>query len=134
MFLCLDWPNVMLILGHRHRRFSSIKLALGQCLIPGRHLLGSEVHLGWILYWLKLPSKHDTSTQCKSNAGPPSTTLVQHWTNIGLMYRVCWVGTVDRHSWSVYAVKDHNTLSLSQGEVGTGGGEKRGHQSVNRLY
>ena len=38
-------------------------------------------------------SKHDTSTQYWTNVGPPSTTLAQHWSNIGWMYRVCWVIT-----------------------------------------
>ena len=32
--------------------------------------------------------KHETSTQCWSNVGPPSTTLAQHWFNIGWMSRV----------------------------------------------
>ena len=37
---------------------------------------------------LGLASKHDTSTQYRSNVGPPSTMLAQHWTNIELMYRL----------------------------------------------
>ena len=37
------------------------------------------------------PSKHETLTQCWFNVGPPSARLSQHWTNIGSMYRVCWV-------------------------------------------
>ena len=40
--------------------------------------------------WLYPPSKQDTSTQWWPNVGPSSTTLAQHWTNIGSMYRVCW--------------------------------------------
>ena len=28
-------------------------------------------------------SKHDSSTQCLSNVGPTSTTMAQHWSNIG---------------------------------------------------
>ena len=36
------------------------------------------------------PSKHDTSIQCWTNAGPPSTTLAQHYSSIGSMCRVCW--------------------------------------------
>ena len=37
------------------------------------------------------PSKHEPLNQCWSSVGPPSTTSAQHWTNIGSMYRVCWV-------------------------------------------
>ena len=33
--------------------------------------------------WSRLPSKHETFTQCWFNVWPPSTTLAQHWTNIG---------------------------------------------------
>ena len=40
------------------------------------------------------PSKHGTLIQCCSNVVPPSTTLGQHWSNIGSMGRVCW----GRHS------------------------------------
>ena len=29
-----------------------------------------------------VPSKHDTSSQCLSNVGPPSTTLAQHWSTL----------------------------------------------------
>ena len=35
-------------------------------------------------------SKHDTSSQCLTNVGPPSTTLVQHWSKTGQMCHVCW--------------------------------------------
>ena len=30
----------------------------------------------------ELPGKHETSTYCWNNAGPPSTTLAHHWSNI----------------------------------------------------
>ena len=34
---------------------------------------------------------NDTLTKCWFNVGPPSTTLAQHWTNIGSVYYVlCW--------------------------------------------
>ena len=52
--------------------------------------------LRWIVYafseqmFLTSPSKNETSTQCCTNVGPPSTTLAQHWLNIGWMSRVCW--------------------------------------------
>ena len=36
------------------------------------------------------PSKHDISTQCRTNVGPPSTPLAQHWSSTGSMCRVCW--------------------------------------------
>ena len=36
------------------------------------------------------PSKHDTSTQCLTNAGTPFTTLAKHWSSSGWMCRVCW--------------------------------------------
>ena len=36
-----------------------------------------------------LPSKHETSTKYCTNVDPPSTTLAQHWPNIGS--GVCWV-------------------------------------------
>ena len=39
------------------------------------------------------PSKQDTTTECLTNVGPPSTTLAQHWSNIGWLCRVCWDGT-----------------------------------------
>ena len=43
------------------------------------------------------PRKHDTLTQCRFNVGPASQTIVQHWTNIGSVYRVDrdvgWSGT-----------------------------------------
>ena len=38
-----------------------------------------------------LPSKHETSTQCCNNVGPPSATLAQHCYNIGSTSRVCRV-------------------------------------------
>ena len=38
-----------------------------------------------------LPTRHDTSIQCWTNVGPPSTTLAQHCSNIGSMCRVCWI-------------------------------------------
>ena len=40
-----------------------------------------------------IANKHDTSTQCLTNVGPPSTTLAQHWSNIGWMSRIYWVLT-----------------------------------------
>ena len=46
-----------------------------------------------LLLWRKNNShlsKHETSTQCWTNIGPPSTTLAQHWSNIGSMSRACW--------------------------------------------
>ena len=40
--------------------------------------------------WMYTPhSDHGTITQCRFNAGPPSTTLVQHWASIGLSPCVC---------------------------------------------
>ena len=44
---------------------------------------------GQLLYSIqRRPWKHETSSQCWFNVGPPSTTLTQHWTSIGLTYRV----------------------------------------------
>ena len=40
---------------------------------------------------IRYPSKHDTSTQCWTYVDPPSTTSVQHWSNIGSMCRFSWV-------------------------------------------
>ena len=45
----------------------------------------------FLVYSLSLSSKQETSTQCWTNVDPPSTTLAQHWTNIGSMSLVCWV-------------------------------------------
>ena len=36
------------------------------------------------------PSKHDISTQCRTNVGPLSTPLAQHWSSTGSMCCVCW--------------------------------------------
>ena len=36
------------------------------------------------------PSKHETLRQYWISVGPPSTTLVQHWTTICSFSRVCW--------------------------------------------
>ena len=36
------------------------------------------------------PSKHETSTQCCFDVGPPSSTPVHHQSSIGSMSRVCW--------------------------------------------
>ena len=44
------------------------------------------------------PSKHETSTQCWVNVGPPSPTSPQHSPSIGSMYRVCWDGPEQRTS------------------------------------
>ena len=41
-----------------------------------------------------LGGKHETSTLCRTNVGPASTTLAQHWFNNGSMSRVCWDGSV----------------------------------------
>ena len=38
-----------------------------------------------------MPRKHWTLNHCLANVSPPSTTLVQHWPNIGSMTRVYWV-------------------------------------------
>ena len=42
------------------------------------------------LYSHSSPREHNRSTQCRISAGPSSTTLAQHWSDIGLMYCVCW--------------------------------------------
>ena len=44
----------------------------------------------------KLSGKHGVFTQCCFNAGPPSSTLAQHWNSIGWMIRVYW-GLVINH-------------------------------------
>ena len=44
----------------------------------------------FLLKHLRLPGNHDILTQCWYNVGPPSATLVQHCTNIGLLSRICW--------------------------------------------
>ena len=36
------------------------------------------------------PNKYETLTQSCFIVGPSTTTLVQHWNNIGLMSLVCW--------------------------------------------
>ena len=48
------------------------------------------------------PSKHDTFTQCWINVGPSSTTLGQHWFNIGWMSRVCSVFITGRNKMWFY--------------------------------
>ena len=35
-----------------------------------------------------------TATHYLTNVGPPSTTVAQHWSDIGSMCRVCWVGGI----------------------------------------
>ena len=42
-----------------------------------------------ILYPVQ-PRKHEKSTQCWANAGPPFSTLAQHWFSIVSMFRVSW--------------------------------------------
>ena len=46
----------------------------------------TRMYLGITTY----PSKHETSTQCWTNVVSPSTTLAQHWSSIGSMFRVRW--------------------------------------------
>ena len=40
---------------------------------------------------MEIPSKPDTSIHSWPDIGPTSQTVGQHWSNIGLICRVCWV-------------------------------------------
>ena len=42
----------------------------------------------------RMPSKHDTLIQCWRNVRQASQTVVQHWTNIGSVYRSDWDKTL----------------------------------------
>ena len=46
-------------------------------------------------------NKLEVLNQCWFNVGPPSMTLVQHWTNIGSMYLVCLVLPTLPTDWSI---------------------------------
>ena len=69
--------NVGLSLAHRLGRWPSIKPTLGpcSCLLRRDH---------------DLSSKHNTLKQCWCNVGPSSSTLGQHYANIGLASRLDW--------------------------------------------
>ena len=41
------------------------------------------------------PGRHDTRIPCRTNAGPPSTTLAQHCSDMGSVYRDCRDCTVE---------------------------------------
>ena len=59
--------------------------------------------------YLLYPSKHDTSAQCLTNAGPPSTTLAHLWSNIGchvswddavsILVMIMWVWSLWSGQW-----------------------------------
>ena len=62
------------------KKFSIYLVPVGLRISPREHLC----------YWhhqnVSIPSKNETSIQCCTNVGPPSTTLAQHWyccTNVG---------------------------------------------------
>ena len=49
--------------------------------------------LQWIIDTMPIENQPtEELTQCRLNVGPPSTTLVQHWANIGSTSCVCWEG------------------------------------------
>ena len=52
---------------------------------PGRKLteMRDDATTLFKLWVIISHSKHETSIQCCTNVGPPSTTLAQHWSNIG---------------------------------------------------
>ena len=59
------WPHI----------FSTITYA-------SKNVRGKNVTSMSVVYWAVPPIKHDTSTQCWTNPGPPSTTSAHHWSNI----------------------------------------------------
>ena len=66
-------------------------------------------------HWQLLPSKHESSTRCWTNVGPTSTTLAQHWSNIGWMSRVCWVGPLfNPHYAEIFLYKPWRPEGFSQ--------------------
>ena len=71
------------MLAHLLRRWSNIGQALVQCLVFAVSQQTRDIEP-------MLHSKHETLNQCLTNVGPPSTTLVQQWSSIGSMSRVCW--------------------------------------------
>ena len=50
-------------------------------------------------FWYTDPSKHEASTQCWLNIGPPSASLGQHKTSIGLTTHICWVRPTCSFQW-----------------------------------
>ena len=79
---------------HIHDRITSLCHFHEKVAPPNNHL---DVFCN--SFWLKdkftglISSKHGTLTQCCFNVGPASATLIEHWNNIGSMYRVCWVNS-----------------------------------------
>ena len=79
---------------HIHDRITSLCHSHEKVASPNNHL---DVFCN--SFWLKdkstglISSKHDTLTQCCFNVGPASATLIEHWNNIGSMYRVCRVNS-----------------------------------------
>ena len=96
------WPNVEPTLGERlvfvgclivHAHYSTELL----CFVPSfwglhsiRRASKSPLKTCFVPIPQCPPNKHETSTQCWANVGPPSTTLAQHWSSIGSMSRVYW--------------------------------------------
>ena len=54
------------------------------------------------MWFVNTPSKHETLTQCWSNAGSPSATLAQHETSTGSTPCVCWAAFNSSWSGSAY--------------------------------
>ena len=105
------------------RRSATPEASLCHDLLPGRWSTVTKSSLGSISWatvlisshpvmcqtqmWpVNTPSKHETLTQCWSNSGPPSATLVQFKTSTGSASRVCCaVGLTEQAATDLMAVK-----------------------------
>ena len=74
------------------QRSTQIPKKLSIYLVPvGLKISPREYLCCWHHQNVSIPSKNETSIQCCTNVGPPSTTLGQHWYNVGSMSLDCWV-------------------------------------------
>ena len=82
----------------RRRRWTNIEAALGQ-----RGVQPSPAH--------------DTSTQCWFNGGPASLMVDQHWTSIGLVYRIFWKPTESAVCETPIMSNKHKTLTQHRDNI-----------------
>ena len=98
------WPNVKPALVLAPRVCWDVA-QLDQC-----RACVSNVGPEWSPHWSCRDTEKNTLTQCWVNVGPPSTTMAQHWPNIGW---VSLVSRVDARRRSVQGIPVHRVTRAS---------------------
>ena len=109
------WANVVLMLGQCPKPWANINAVLAQSLV----FVGSWHNYYYTWYFLFFPSKQGKLDQCCLNIGPLSSTMAQHWHNIGSTTLVYWVlfSSAKRHNQAKIIKKSVILFWLSFGHV-----------------